>query len=140
MPVGGGDTGGVPAPSGGEPVAGAVNQGGEPASGGEPAAGGTPAEGGAPEMGGAPGGGGPEVGGEPGSGGEPEMGGEPGSGGEPEAGGEPAPVGGEVKCVMGSATPQKSRPTPMPAAKSMASQESVWNSGRSSSRPSRTRL
>ena len=48
----------------------------------------------------------------------------------------PSPNGGWVKWVMGSATPQKSRPTPIPAAKSMASHETVENSGRSSGLPS----
>ena len=40
------------------------------------------------------------------------------------------------KCESGSAEPQKRSPTPIPAAKSMASQLTVENSGSSSSLPS----
>jgi len=34
----------------------------------------------------------------------------------------PSPVGGERKCITGSATPKNIRPMPMPAEKSMANQ------------------
>src|SRR6056297_3481628 len=51
----------------------------------------------------------------------------------------PSMPGGAAKCVTGSATPQNSNPAPMPPANSMAIQETVENSGRSSSAPSRMR-
>ncbi len=34
----------------------------------------------------------------------------------------PSPVGGEMKCITGSATPKNIRPMPMPAENSMANQ------------------
>jgi hypothetical protein len=46
-----------------------------------------------------------------------------------------SPIGGSSKWDNGSATPQKIRPIPMPVANIMEIQETVLNSGRSSSRP-----
>ena len=36
--------------------------------------------------------------------------------------GNPEPSGGSLKCIIGSATPQNTRPTPMPPEKIIASQ------------------
>ena len=47
------------------------------------------------------------------------------------------PGRGLAKWLSGSATPQKTRPMPMPAAKSRANQDMVENSGLSSSLPRR---
>ena len=48
------------------------------------------------------------------------------------------PGGGEAKWLSGSATPQKTSPMPMPAAKSIANHDLRPNSGSSSSLPSTT--
>ena len=47
------------------------------------------------------------------------------------------PTGGAAKWLSGSEMPQKIRPMPMPAPKSMANQEAVLCSGRESSGPNR---
>ena len=46
------------------------------------------------------------------------------------------PGGGLVKCESGSLTPKNIRPMPMPALNIIATQDTVRNSGCSSSRPS----
>jgi hypothetical protein len=48
-------------------------------------------------------------------------------------------IGGVNKCDSGSATPQKMRPMPIPVANIIEIQDTVLNSGRSSSRPRRIR-
>jgi hypothetical protein len=50
--------------------------------------------------------------------------------------GSPRPSGGLVRCVSGSATPQKIRPIPMPVANIIDTHENVENSGAESSGPS----
>ena len=46
------------------------------------------------------------------------------------------PIGGVLRCVSGSATPQNMRPMPMPVANIIDTQENVENSGFESSGPS----
>src|SRR5687767_7615769 len=50
--------------------------------------------------------------------------------------GSAIPIGGVLRCVSGSATPQNIRPMPMPVANIMETQENVENSGSESSGPS----
>src|SRR5699024_5546248 len=48
----------------------------------------------------------------------------------------PSPGGGDVRCEIGSATPKKTSPTPMPPPNMSAIQEIVANSGFSPALPS----
>ena len=50
--------------------------------------------------------------------------------------GSAMPIGGVLRWVSGSATPQKIRPMPMPVANIIDTQEKVLNSGSESSGPS----
>src|SRR5690606_33846977 len=55
-----------------------------------------------------------------------------------DPGSTPTTSGGVVRWLNGSETPENTRPIPMPAENSIANHENSENSGRSSSRPSRT--